>query len=77
VTDLRSIHVPRPGLADADTSWAGAVSSGPLDWSWYYPLKDNCGHTETWLDADNDNSGQDAIGPFATDITAPGPGSCS
>jgi len=56
---------------------AGAVSSGPLDWSWSYSLKDNCGTTETWLDADNDNSGQRATPPHATDITAPGPGDCS
>jgi len=62
--------------ASTSFSGAGAVSSGPLDWSWSYSLKDNCGHTETWLDADNDSSGQEPTGPFATDITAPGPGSC-
>src|SRR5262249_29058331 len=54
----------------------GAVSTGPLDWTWSYSLKNNCGDTETWLDADNDNGGQETTGPFATDITAPGPGSC-
>ena len=55
---------------------AGPVSSGPLDWSWSYSLRDNCGASETWLDADNDNSGQRALPPHATDITAPGPGDC-
>jgi hypothetical protein len=54
----------------------GAVASGPLDWSWSYSLTNNCGRTETWLDADNDDSGQEATGPFATDITAPGLSSC-
>jgi hypothetical protein len=59
-----------------DFGGSGAVSSGPLDWSWSYLLTDNCGQSETWLDADNDNSGQQTTGPNASDITAPAPSSC-
>lgn len=55
-------------FAPATTFGGAAISSGPLDWSWSYSLTDNCGTTETWLDAGNDISG---------DITAPGPGDCS
>jgi len=60
----------------SDFGGAGPESSGPLDWSWSYSLKDNCGQVQTWLDADNDSSGQQASGPDATDITAPAPRSC-
>jgi hypothetical protein len=44
-----------------------------LDWAWHYTSgKDNCGGTQTWLDANGNGGGQDATGG---DITAPAPGS--
>ena len=61
-----------PSTPGSDFS-GGAVSSGPLDWSWSYSLKNNCGDTEKWVDADNNGGGQALT---AGDITAPGPGSC-
>jgi hypothetical protein len=32
--------------------------SPPARWSWSYLLTDNCGQSDKWLDADNDNNGQ-------------------
>ncbi|HCU95195.1 MAG TPA: hypothetical protein DHU96_21790 [Actinobacteria bacterium] len=52
---------------------AGAGERRPVDWSWSYRLKDNCGDTQTWVDATTNNSGQNA---GDGDITAPGPASC-
>jgi hypothetical protein len=59
------------------TFTGGGVQSGPGDWSWSYSsVRDNCGHIERWTDAGNDNSGQNATGPSATDITAPTVAAC-
>jgi hypothetical protein len=53
----------------------GGLSSGPEQWSWsYVTAKDNCGNTETWTDANNNNGGQVAQANGGTDITAPAPG---
>ena len=54
----------------------GGLASGPEQWSWQYGTgMDNCAATQTWTDANNDGGGQNATGIWATDITAPAPGS--